>query len=162
MFALKNLRSFILYMAFLFQVNKTWGTKQIKLNRCLFYTWKALVSQLCLPVCDPMDCSLPGSSVHGILQAGILKWVAVPFSRGPSWPRDRTQLSCIAGRFFTIWATREAPVLHMLLSHFSRVRLCATPETAAHQAPPSLGFSRQEYWSELPLPSLIYTLLYIK
>ena len=47
------------------------------------------------------------SSVHGILQARILDWVAIPFSRGSSWPRDRTHVSCIAGRFFTIWATRE-------------------------------------------------------
>ena len=57
-----------------------------------------------------MDCNLPGSSVHGILQARILEWVAVPFSGGSSQPRDRTQVSCIAGRFFTIWATREALV----------------------------------------------------
>ena len=54
-----------------------------------------------------MDCSPPGSSVHGISQARILEWVAIPFSRGPSWPRDRTWVSLIAGRFFTVWATRE-------------------------------------------------------
>ena len=48
--------------------------------------------------CDIMDCSLPGSSVHGILQARILEWVAIPFSRGSSWPRDWTRVSCIAGR----------------------------------------------------------------
>ena len=68
------------------------------------------VTLLCLTLCDPMDCSLLGSSVHGILQAWILEWVAIPFSRRSSWPRDRTQFSCffcIAGRFFTIWATRE-------------------------------------------------------
>ena len=51
-----------------------------------------------------MDCSLPGSSVYGILQADILEWVAISFSRESSWPRDWTQVSCIAGRFFTIWA----------------------------------------------------------
>ena len=50
-----------------------------------------------------MDYSLPGSSVHGILQARILEWVAIPLSRGSFWPRDRTQVSCIAGRLFTIW-----------------------------------------------------------
>ena len=49
-----------------------------------------LVAQLCPTLCNPMDCSLPGSSVHGILQAGILEWVAIPFSRGSSQPRDRT------------------------------------------------------------------------
>ena len=53
----------------------------------------------------PMDCSLLGSSVHGILQARILEWVANPFSRGSSWPRDQTPVSCITGGFFTIWAT---------------------------------------------------------
>ena len=64
-----------------------------------------LVTQLCLTLCNP--CSLPGSSVHGISQARILEKVVVPFSRGSSWPRDWNQISCIAGRFFTIWATRE-------------------------------------------------------
>ena len=55
-----------------------------------------------------VDGTLLGSSVHGILQIRILEWVAMPFSRGSSQPRDQTQVSCIAGRFFTIWATREA------------------------------------------------------
>ena len=55
-----------------------------------------------------MDCSLPGSSVHGILQARILEWVAIYFSRGSSWPRNWTQVSCIAGGFLTNWAVREA------------------------------------------------------
>ena len=58
--------------------------------------------------CNRMDCSPPGSSVHGILQARTLEWVAIPFSRESSWPRDRTWVSCIAGGFFTIWATRKA------------------------------------------------------
>ena len=60
--------------------------------------------QLCPILCDPMDYSPPGSSVHGILQARILEWLAIPFSRGSSWPRDWSQLSHIAGKFFTIWA----------------------------------------------------------
>ena len=59
---------------------------------------------------QPMDCSPPGSSVHGILQARILEQVAIPFSKGSSQPRDQTQVSCIAGGFFTIWATREAQI----------------------------------------------------
>ena len=67
------------------------------------------VAQLCPALCDPMDCSPPGSSVHGILQARILEWVAISFSRGSSWPRDRTQVSRTAGRHFYLWATREAP-----------------------------------------------------
>ena len=69
---------------------------------------KMLVAQSCWTLCDPMDNSLPGSSVHGILQARILEWVAISSSRGSSWPRHRTWVSCIAGRFFTVWATREA------------------------------------------------------
>ena len=74
------------------------------------WTLKALVllAQLWLALCDPMDCSPPGSCLHGILQARILEWVAIPFSRGSSWPRDRTQVSCIAGGFFTVWATGES------------------------------------------------------
>ena len=62
-------------------------------------------------LCDPMDCSPPGASVHGILQARTLKRVAIPFSRGSSQLRDWSQVSCIAGRFFTIWATRKGSVL---------------------------------------------------
>ena len=87
------------------------------------------VAQSCLTLCDPMDCSLPGSSVHGIFQARILEWVAISFSRGSSWPRDRTQVSRIVGRRFTIWATREAQVKSL-----SRVWLFETPRTAVHQA----------------------------
>ena len=67
-----------------------------------------LVAQLCLTLRDPMDGSPPGSCVHGILQARILEWVAIPFSRVSFWPRDWTWVFCIAGGFFTIWATREA------------------------------------------------------
>ena len=69
----------------------------------------AKLLQLCLTLCNPMDYNLPGSSVHGILQARILEWRAIPFSKGSSWPRNRTRVSCIAGTFFTIWAIREAP-----------------------------------------------------
>ena len=64
--------------------------------------------QSCPTLCDPMDCSPPGSSVHGVLQARIVGWVAISFSRGSSWPRDQTWVCCIAGRLFTIWATRDA------------------------------------------------------
>ena len=64
---------------------------------------KVKVAQSCLTLCDPMD-----STVHGILWARILEWVAIPFSRGSSQPRDQTQVFRIAGRFFTNWAIREA------------------------------------------------------
>ena len=63
---------------------------------------KVLVSKLCSPLCNPMDYSLLGSSVHGILQAIILVWVAILFSKVFSQPRDVTWVSCIAGRFFTV------------------------------------------------------------
>ena len=67
-----------------------------------------LVAKSCPTLCDPMDCSLPGSSVHGIFWTRILEWVAIPFFRVSSWPRDQTYISHIANRFFTSWATREA------------------------------------------------------
>ena len=87
----------------------------------------AKLLQSCLTLCDPMDCSLPGFSIHGILQARTLKWVAISFSNAWKWNVKEKSLSC--------------------------VRLFATPWTAAYQAPPSMAFSRQEYWSGVPLPS---------
>ena len=59
------------------------------------------VARSCPALCSPMDCNLPGSSVHGIPQARVLEWVAISFSRGSSQPGDRTQIYCTAGRFFT-------------------------------------------------------------
>ena len=66
------------------------------------------VTQSCPTLCDPVDCDLPGSSGHGILQASILEWVAISFSRGSSRPRDWTWVSRLAGRHFNLWTTREA------------------------------------------------------
>ena len=66
------------------------------------------VAQLCPTLCDPMDCSLPGSFIREIFQARILEWVAISFSRGSSQPWDQTRVSSIAGRLFTLWATRES------------------------------------------------------
>ena len=83
--------------------------------------------QSCPTLCDPIDGSLPGSPVPGILQARTLEWVAISFSNTWKWK-----------------------VKVKLLSH---VRLLVTPWTAAYQGPPSMGFSRQEYWSGVPLPS---------
>ena len=85
-------------------------------------------AQLCPTPCNPIDSSPPGSPVHGIFQARVLEWGAIAFS-----------FRCLL-------------LLLLLLSRFNRVRLCATPQMAAHQAPPSLGFSRQEHWSGLPFP----------
>ena len=86
-----------------FKGNLRWKTSNslgFRLRDCF-----VLVAQLCLTLWDPMDCNSPGSSVHRILQARILQWVTIPFSRRSSHPRDRTQVSCNACRFFTIWAT---------------------------------------------------------
>ena len=80
-----------------------------------FQRWKdiilcdGLLAKSCLTLYNPMDCSLPGSSVHGIFQVRILEWVAISFSRGSSQSRDRTQVFCTASRFFTDWAIREDP-----------------------------------------------------
>ena len=84
--------------------------------------------QLCPTLCDPIDGSPPGSPIPGILQARTLEWVVISFSNAWKWKVKVKSLSCV-------W-------------------LLATPWTAAHQAPPSLGFSRQEYWSGAPVPSL--------
>ena len=75
---------------------------------CLSQRQWSEVAQWCLTLCDPTDCSLPGSSVHGIFQAIVLELIAISFSRGSSWPRDWTWVSCIAGRFFTIWAIAKS------------------------------------------------------
>ena len=94
----------------------------------------------------------------GLLQARILEWVAIPSSRGSSQPRDQTQVSCTAGEFFTVWDTREA--LYPLLSEWVKWSHPVMSDSlwphglfVAHQTPPSMEFSRQEYWSGLPFPS---------
>ena len=76
------------------------------------------VAQSCLTLCDPMDYSLPGFSIHGILQARILEWITISFSRGSFRPRDQTRVSHIGGRCFNLWATREAyrVLLHLILN----------------------------------------------
>ena len=71
-----------------------------------------LITQSCPTLCDPMDSASPGSSVNGILQVGILEWVSIPSSRGSSQPTGWAQVSCIPGRFLTIWATRGAHSVH--------------------------------------------------
>ena len=76
------------------------------------FWWKlkseSKVPQSCLTLCNPMDCSLPGSSVHETFQARVLQWVAISLSRESFWPRDQTRVSSIANRYFSVWATREA------------------------------------------------------
>ena len=91
------------------------GSRLIKVACCwvtitFAVAWKAkvLVGQSCLPLCDSMVCSPPGPSDHGILQAKIPEWVAIPFSRADCQPGAWTQVPYVAGRFFILWATREA------------------------------------------------------
>ena len=81
------------------------------------------VTQSCPTLCDPMDCSLPGSSVHGIFQATILEWVAISFSRGSSPSRDWNQVSRIVGRCFTVWATREVLIIKIKKAYWYHFRL---------------------------------------
>ena len=96
-------------------------------KKLLAYVCYAKSLQSCPTLCDPIDGSPPGSSVPGILQARTLEWVAISYSSTWKWK--------------------------VKVKSLSRVRLLATPWTAAYPAPPSMGFSRQEYWSRVPLPS---------
>ena len=75
---------------------------------------EAEVAESCPTLCNPMDCvySLPGSSIHGIFQARVLECIAISFSRESSQPRDWTRVSCIVGRHFTIWATRDVWIIY--------------------------------------------------
>ena len=114
----------------------------------LLYKMLCFVAQLCPTLCDPMDCSPPGSSVCGILQAGILEWVAMLSSRESSQPMDWTHVSHIAGGFFTVWATREASSTRSFQFSYSFMSdSFATPWTAACQAFLSITNS----WSLLKL-----------
>ena len=91
----------------------------------LLQPWKGnLLAQSCPILFNPVDCSLPGSSLHGTLQARILEWVAISFSRRSSPSRDWTWVSCIAGRLFTVWATREATTL-LKLNYFLKTLLAS-------------------------------------
>ena len=85
-------------------------TKTVLIHTCWKWKVKVLVAQSCPTLCIPLDCSPPSSSVNGILQLRILEWVAISFFKGASWPRGWTRISHIAGRFFTMWAIREAPL----------------------------------------------------
>ena len=112
-----------------------------------------LVTKLYLTLCNPIDCSPPGSSVHGISQARILEWAATSYSRGSFWLRDQPLSPALAGWFFTTEPRGKTLWTYgCVLSRFSRVQLFATLLTVACQAPLSVGFFRQEYGSGLPCP----------
>ena len=103
------------------------------------YVYAAAAAKLlhsCLALCDPIDSSLPGSPIPGILQARTLEWVAISFSNAWKWK--------------------------VKVKSLGRVWLFATPWTAAYQALPSMGYSRQEYWSGVPLPSPVPNNMYLK
>ena len=107
---------FYLYFSIWLLITSTWKYNWLLYSDFVFWRkMKVLVAQPCPTLCDLMDCSPPGSSALGILQARVLGLVAIPFSRGSSRPRDRTHVSHISGKFFTIWATREAETLLMNL-----------------------------------------------
>ena len=113
-------------------LHSPWGRKESdtteRLHFCFLQCMKVKseseVTQFCLTLCNPMDCTPPGSSVHGISKARILEWVAISFSMESSWPRDWTQVSCIAGRFFTIWATREGWTVRNNLKYWFSITIC--------------------------------------
>ena len=106
------------------------------------------VAQLCLTFCDPMDCSLSGSSVHGIFQARVLEWIAISFPRRPSRPRNRTQVSRIAGRRFTVWATREAQIfIYLAAPDLSCSMQDLVPQPGFEPGSPALGVQSLSCWA---------------
>jgi len=113
------------------QISKTWENSapqtSYSTNAAAAAAAAAKSLQSCLTLCDPIDGNPPGSPIPGILQARTLEWIAISFSNAWKWK--------------------------VKVKSLSHVRLFVTPWTAAYQAPPSMGFSRQEYWSGVPLPS---------
>ena len=110
----------------------------------MFLKLKVKVTQLCPTLCDPMDCSLPGSSVRGIFQARVLEWGGIAFSKSLSYILAHLDLLIIT------------PFSFISMSSF--MGFFATPWTVDHQAPLSMEFSRQEHWSGLPFLSPGYLL----
>ena len=126
----------------------------LKERQCQECSSESEVAQSCQTLCDPKDGNLPGSEVHGIFQARILEWAAISFSRGSSQPRDRTRVSCIADRSFTIWATREAQECSnyrtiALGSHTSKVMLkilqARLQQYLNHELPDGLAGFRESW-----------------
>ena len=97
------------------------------MRRNVLLEWNEMkFAQSCLTLCKPMDCSPPGSSVYGILQARRLGWVAIPFSRGSSWARDWTWVSCITCKFFTVWAQGKS-IMNFFLNWESSIEIYTLP-----------------------------------
>ena len=113
---------------------------------CLAHVCVRLVDQSCLILCNPVDCSPPGSSLHGILQARILEWVAIPFSRGSSWRRGQTCASCIGRQILSHWANGKPFLVHsrcllreLISSVFPRIFWEVCRRNTAH-------FQGSEWW----------------
>ena len=130
----------------------------------IIFTCACSVAKLCLNLCDPMDCSPPGSPVHEILQARILEWVAISYSRGSSWPRDRAHISCVShitGRLFTTEspgkslhyvavATQSLSCVHLFVSpwlqHARPPCPSPTPRTCSNSCPSSWWCHPTKSW----------------
>ena len=124
-----------------------------------------LFAQLCPTLSDPMDCSPPSFSVHGISQARILEWFAISSSRRSSWPRDQTRASRIVGRVFTIWATSEAPWIRYLKVNkpFLRCEPHMTRPTQWWQISHSFNKDRKdqiEHHSEMMKRHMLYSMMF--
>ena len=105
---------------------------------------KSDVAQSCLTLCEPVDCSRPGSSVHGTLQARVLEWVAICF-RGSSWPRDWTWVFQIVGRCFIIWATRDVHLISLIAVSLFRTSVSSWAASLLAQRVKNLP-AMQETW----------------
>ena len=122
----------------------------------IVFQGSVLVHHLCPTLCDLMDCSQPGSSIHGIFQAGILEWVAISVLRGFSQPRDQIQVSCIASRFFTDWATREVPFFCLfvcLFLLFHTAYLLLVPRSGIKTGSMAMTAPSPNHWTTRKLPN---------
>ena len=136
---------------------KTYAHKETCIKMFEVKCSEVKVTHSCPTLCDPMDCSPTGLSVHRIFQARILEWVAIPVSRGSSQTRDWTQVSRIPGRYENVYNSLnlynnklEIESIYIGGLVAKSCPILVTPWTVACQVPLSLGLSRQEYWSGLP------------
>ena len=106
-------------MVFITWFNTVYIMKEKHVDPTSSYCLVVLVTRLCLALCHPVDCNLPGFSVHGIFQTSILEWVVISFSRGSSPPRGQTHISCIAGGFFTA----EPPGKPQTILYFNVIKI---------------------------------------
>ena len=113
-----------------------WGRKDAGRSTSMTICCCSLVTKSRPTLCNAMDCSPPGSSVHGILQARILEWIAISFSRGSSWPMEPTRVSCICRQILYLWATWEALCDQLLLFSHQFASNSLWPHGLQHTRPP--------------------------